>query len=357
MALVEFKGFGGVRLQANVIGSPDDPPVLMLHGGGQTRRIWDGAAAALAEAGRQVISLDLRGHGASQWPADGRYDLDAYVEDLRAVLGQLGSRPVIVAASLGGWIATAALGEDGAHFATGLVLADAPPKLNPAVAKGVRKALLRRATQSGAATPWGPRFLDGIDTGAVADRLEALAPNIAVPTLFVRGATSAMTVQGEAEAFVKLISNAEFVEVEEAGHDVAAEGAEIFNALVLDFLESRIPRAAPEYRAGADARTLRDAMGCFATGVTILTTYDGADEPIGLTANSFTSVSLDPALLLVCIAKSSSSLPSFVAAEKFAATAQPRPAARLQPLHPPRREPVRLNPVGGRGVPRASAAG
>ncbi|MGN6058037.1 MAG: flavin reductase family protein [Sphingomicrobium sp.] len=60
-----------------------------------------------------------------------------------------------------------------------------------------------------------------------------------------------------------------------------------------------------EYRSGHDPRTLRDALGCFATGVTVVTCLnDGV--PAGLTVNSFTSVSLDPPLLLVCIAKAAS---------------------------------------------------
>lgn len=70
---------------------------------------------------------------------------------------------------------------------------------------------------------------------------------------------------------------------------------------LLDFLDRRQPRAASEFRVGSDARTLRDAMGCFATGITIVTALGPDGAPMGLTANSFTSVSLDPPLLLVSI--------------------------------------------------------
>ncbi len=47
-----------------------------------------------------------------------------------------------------------------------------------------------------------------------------------------------------------------------------------------------------------DARSLRDVLGCFATGVTVVTTLDAAGKPVGLVANSFTAVSLDPPLIL-----------------------------------------------------------
>lgn len=49
-----------------------------------------------------------------------------------------------------------------------------------------------------------------------------------------------------------------------------------------------------------DARQLRNALGQFATGITVVTAYDGGDVH-GMTANSFTSVSLDPPLILVCV--------------------------------------------------------
>ena len=65
-------------------------------------------------------------------------------------------------------------------------------------------------------------------------------------------------------------------------------------------------------------RLLRDAFGTFMTGVTVVTTLDEAGAPIGFTANSFSSVSLDPALLLVSIAKTSGSYARFIAAKGFA---------------------------------------
>ncbi|MBE1281735.1 MAG: flavin reductase [Rhodobacteraceae bacterium] len=65
-------------------------------------------------------------------------------------------------------------------------------------------------------------------------------------------------------------------------------------------------------------RALRQAFGSFATGVTVVTARDGQGAAIGFTANSFTSVSLDPPLLLVCLAKSSSNLASFSSTPRFA---------------------------------------
>lgn len=67
-----------------------------------------------------------------------------------------------------------------------------------------------------------------------------------------------------------------------------------------------------------DQRALRDTLGVFATGVTIVTTLDAQGSAWGFTANSFTSVSLDPPLVLVCLAKHSGSIETFMAARHYA---------------------------------------
>ncbi|GGX59579.1 monooxygenase/reductase [Tateyamaria omphalii] len=67
-----------------------------------------------------------------------------------------------------------------------------------------------------------------------------------------------------------------------------------------------------------DTQALRNAFGTFLTGVTVVTARDAQGEPLGFTANSFSSVSLDPALLLVCLAKSSQNYDTLVNTAGFA---------------------------------------
>jgi flavin reductase (DIM6/NTAB) family NADH-FMN oxidoreductase RutF len=69
---------------------------------------------------------------------------------------------------------------------------------------------------------------------------------------------------------------------------------------------------------GVEPLELRRALGTFATGVTVVTSMDGEGVPRGFTANSFASVSLDPPLLLVCLAKTAASCPVFLAADSYA---------------------------------------
>lgn len=67
-----------------------------------------------------------------------------------------------------------------------------------------------------------------------------------------------------------------------------------------------------------DARALRNAFGTFMTGVTVVTALDEAANPLGFTANSFASVSIDPPLVLVCLANSSQNYEALVKASGFA---------------------------------------
>lgn len=71
-------------------------------------------------------------------------------------------------------------------------------------------------------------------------------------------------------------------------------------------------------RQSFDPRDLRNAFGTFMTGVTVVTATDAQGDPVGFTANSFSSVSLDPPLLLVCLANSSSNFETLTQASGFA---------------------------------------
>ncbi|MGB5078054.1 MAG: alpha/beta fold hydrolase [Sphingorhabdus sp.] len=303
----EFKGFAGIRLESDDIGSADDPSILLVHGFGQTRKVWEDVALALEQAGRHVINLDLRGHGGSAWPSDARYDFEAYVEDLRAVLGQMRTRPVVVAATHSAWIAIAALAEDAATLAAGLILVDPPSDMGSHSARVSAQKMSASLPQALEKNDFDDRIFDSFDTGNIDALLTCSAPQITIPVLVVRGALDNIEPNSQSGAFVATLPDAETVDVAGAGLLIVAERTDAFNGLLIDFLERKQPRSVPEYRSGSDARTLRDAMGCFATGVTIVTANALDGKPIGLTANSFTSVSLDPPLLLVCIANNARS--------------------------------------------------
>lgn len=86
-------------------GNPDKPPLILLHGGQDHCRSWDWVAGELM-ADWHVIAPDLRGHGDSQWSADGNYPIMNLVYDLAQLVHQFDYDHVtIVAHSLGGNVA------------------------------------------------------------------------------------------------------------------------------------------------------------------------------------------------------------------------------------------------------------
>ncbi len=71
-------------------------------------------------------------------------------------------------------------------------------------------------------------------------------------------------------------------------------------------------------RMSFDAREFRNALGCFATGITVVTSRSATGEPLGVTVNSFSSVSLDPPLVLFSLAHVGGHCQEFLASGKFA---------------------------------------
>lgn len=318
MSIRVFEGFGGVTLVADTFGHEEHPCVLLLPGATQTRKVWEEAAKALANAGRYVVSVDLRGHGESGYASDGRYDADAYVNDLKAILSQLSSRPVIVGSTLGGWIALTTLGEADTPLATGIVLTNPPSAINAENLQRFTDATAQENATGIQNDDFDKTLLKGgFDFESFSSRFNQAASKIRLPVLVVRGEKSLLSSTEMLASLANTIPNAETAEIAGAGHYVAFDNDE-FNAVLLAFLERRIPREPSEYVSGSDPRTLRDAMGCFASGITVVTTKDENGKPVGLTANSFTSVSLDPPLVLVCLGKNVGSLPAFNGAEAFA---------------------------------------
>ena len=109
---VVFEGFEGLKLVADVRGDPDAWPVLFLHGGGQTRYAWGSTAETVAAQGWRTVAMDLRGHGDSDWAANGDYSFTAFCADCVAVVDQLGRPPVLVGASLGRDVGHAGRGDE-----------------------------------------------------------------------------------------------------------------------------------------------------------------------------------------------------------------------------------------------------
>ena len=128
---LRLAGADGLSLAADAAGPLGGRPVVLMHGGGQTRHAWRRALLELAAGGWRALSLDARGHGDSAWPSDGDYGMDRLCDDLRAVVRTLDRKPVLVGASMGG--NTALLAESQTPgLAHALVLVDVVPRIEAA---------------------------------------------------------------------------------------------------------------------------------------------------------------------------------------------------------------------------------
>jgi flavin reductase (DIM6/NTAB) family NADH-FMN oxidoreductase RutF len=139
-------------------------------------------------------------------------------------------------------------------------------------------------------------------------------------------------------------------------HLIGAHGGSLCHALkvfaTLD-MKPAVPASAP--KMPIDSANLRRALGTFLTGVTVVSCVDDLGQPRGFTANSFTSVSLDPPLVLVCIAKSAQSIDAFVGARGFGISIlaeHQKPVSQLFASKSPKKfKSVRWLP-GSTGAPR-----
>ena len=283
--LVRFDGFEGIHLVADVWGDDRDWPVLLMHGGGQTRHAWGSTAEALARSGWRAVSLDLRGHGDSEWVLSGDYSFTAYSADCLAVIDQLGRPPVLVGASLGGVTALLAEGASDRVVSSGLVIVDITHRPNPEGIRRIRDfmasglegfATLEEAAAAIAAyTPnrprrvnpsglmkvlrqrrdgrwywhWDPRFIEGGRTEVPRPEFEALfhaaMGNVRVPTLLVRGRLSDVVTEEGVQEFLRRIPGAKVVDVGGATHMVAGDQNDAFSRAVIDFLERDVRPTLP----------------------------------------------------------------------------------------------------------------
>jgi pimeloyl-ACP methyl ester carboxylesterase len=109
--------------------SSEGVPLVLLHGHGNEAHLWDDFVPVIAPHYR-VIAVDQRGHGDSDWDAEGRYDTDAMVGDLEALTDFLDiDRFVLIGFSMGGRVSMSFAGRHPERMA-GLVIVDIGPEVD-----------------------------------------------------------------------------------------------------------------------------------------------------------------------------------------------------------------------------------
>jgi pimeloyl-ACP methyl ester carboxylesterase len=279
-----IRGPAGVRIVADRLGDPQARAVVFLHGAGQTRRSWSKAAAAVAQRGWQAVTVDLRGHGESDWSSEADYRVVTFAGDVHEVLRKLPPQPVLVGASLGGFTSMLLAGELCPGIASAVVLVDIVPHMDQSGGMRILAFMAermeagfgslgevadalaeynphrRRPTDLDGLTAnlrrrgdrwywhWDPQFISGAAAfqpveATDPDRMYAAVDTIlrgGVPMLLVRGQMSDLVSQAGADEFLARFPQVEFTDVRGAGHMVAGDRNDIFAGAVLDFLARHV---------------------------------------------------------------------------------------------------------------------
>ena len=269
----------GIRIASSAWGDQDDPLVLLLPGGGQTRHAWDETGEKLGQSGFFVIALDFRGHGESDWHPRGQYGIENFKQDVIDIIQQLEKPAALVGASLGGLVSMSISGDqDLKKWCWALVMVDIgiyantegseeiisfmqsgssgfadieeaadavakylPHRKRPRDISGLKKNL--RLKEDGRFYwHWDPMFLDPRwrkMSSSYRIQHREFAQNVTAPTLLVRGAVSNVLTEEEVEDFLGTIEHSEFVEIGEAAHMVAGDRNDIFASQAIEFLKNQ----------------------------------------------------------------------------------------------------------------------
>lgn len=277
---LELTGADNNRLAADIRGTHGHP-VILLHGGGQTRHAWAATARRLAMAGMRAITVDMRGHGESEWVESGHYRFADFGRDAAALIRQVATMfheaPSGVGASLGGLSFLAAEAEQG-PLLEALVLVDIVPLMNmdgvarirgfmrskvdegfgsleeaadaiaaylphrkrPASLDGLKKNL-RLCDDGRYRWHWDPAFYSGEyavsrDGDSYMRRLDDALTVLHPPVLLVRGMNSELVDEETAREVASRIPRGQYTDVAGAGHMVAGDKNDVFCAAILDFL-------------------------------------------------------------------------------------------------------------------------
>jgi pimeloyl-ACP methyl ester carboxylesterase len=277
MRNTRFPVADGLTLAADLGGDPAAPCVVLMHGGGQTRFSWMNAGVALIETGYRVINFDARGHGESDWAGAGGYSLAHHAADLRAIVSGIGGPVALVGASLGGATALRAMAEGMRPAAAVLVdivpnpdpkgvarirafmqarpegfdsleeVADAiaaynPHRRRPSDLEGLKRNL-RQKEDGRYRWHWDPAFLGrdvDVELVELAETMEGARAARDVPVLLIRGMSSDVVNDAGTAMLNDVLPRLEIFDVVGAGHMVAGDRNDAFNAGMLQFLKRHV---------------------------------------------------------------------------------------------------------------------
>ncbi len=256
-----------------------EPFILFLHGGGQTRFAWENSAVAMSHLGFDCLTIDLRGHGDSDWDETGSYSLDSSVGDIAYILKEFRRDVFLVGASFGGYLSMLVTGEElhkVQRYIQAIILVDVAPTANPS---GIQEIIsFMQAHQEGFSSleeaalviqkylphrkpsqdvqglqknlryrnnrwfwHWDPNFLNFVtlETGVkpFEQRLQNALGSIEQPILLVRGALSSIVDEIDVQKAKEIAPHMEYIDVKKATHMVVGDKNDIFLQVISTFLQ------------------------------------------------------------------------------------------------------------------------
>ncbi|MER8752975.1 alpha/beta fold hydrolase [Mesorhizobium sp. M1050] len=320
-------------------------PVLLIHGVGMNATIWHDQITSMKDH-HDLIAIDMLGHGSSPLPPENA-TLSDFADQALRLLDHLRLASVsIVGHSMGALIALE-IALRAPSRVRSIVCLNAVFRRPGALAQAVRERAAALSSQGDAsaiaatlARWFGDPLPESLASAAATARaaLEGVNPEgyartyrlfahadaehadtlagLAVPALFMTGSDDSNSTPVMSAAMARLAPHGQCLVLSGERHMMAMASPEKVTKHISTFLdlEAAAPHAAPAFDSGE----FRRALGSFLTGVTIVTTVSAEGEPRGFTANSFTSVSLEPPLVLVCIAKKALGHSAFSTSKGFA---------------------------------------
>ena len=267
----------GITLEFDLWGKIKRDAILLLHGGGQTRHSWNATAEKITQVDGCAITMDLRGHGDSDWSHGGDYELSDFSEDVAFLIDTLEIQPSLVGASLGGLVGIYLEGRYSPGSISALVLVDIVPNINVLGAEKIKDFMLEHSKTGFTSLSevsdilseynphrekssdleglkknlrkrgekwfwhWDPLFISSERGKENPDMrnpelLNELCSNISVPLLLVRGKLSDLVTDIQVREFLERFPEASFADVGGAGHMVVGDKNDAFANEVIEFL-------------------------------------------------------------------------------------------------------------------------
>lgn len=267
-----FVTVNGLRMRYLEWGGESAPPLLLLHGGGQSAHTWDAFCLAASHRFR-CIALDQRGHGDSDWSEAGEYAFADHARDIAAFVDALAlGRHLVMGMSMGG-VNGIAYAAANARRLRGFVCVDVGPETqfepvdrlmrglvgyrtfaspenaaarmsalgarrDPALLRETLTLNLRRQDDGTWTWKYDPRTLIGVTARDIMDARRPLwdvLHRITCRVLVVRGGDSEIFTDADAERLAKALPHGEWVKVPRARHSVQTDNPVGLAAVVCDF--------------------------------------------------------------------------------------------------------------------------